>query len=337
MMNDEAAAQLARLRSRMVPRRSDHELEPSRSTFDDRGGVPGKHLRAISQGLDAPPVPRLPSHPSYAESTPEEWDIDTFDTSRSSVKEKQPSWQTRAPDNRYRPLATAKDLPRSPPPPPHSPRPNMTSWDGIQLDPGASPAPVWKPRRMAVDEALRSANDWRYTESHTQAPYSRMFPGEALYRDIPFQQPSHEVEQRGDCNHPNLHHARTSEEHERGPWNIQYAAHQSGIYPQVIPNQETHRRRLPEPIRGSFRSDPIVYPHSRVSQGDSFHSAVIGRHNSPPQFGRYSGGLLGLTLGMFPSLLVCSVYDGISITGMRGIIGRFGFDWSSHASFLFIA
>lgn len=59
-MDEEAAARFARSRSRTRSQGQFSSSTPSDSTFNDRGGIPGKNIRPKSMIADAPPVPALP-------------------------------------------------------------------------------------------------------------------------------------------------------------------------------------------------------------------------------------------------------------------------------------
>lgn len=60
-MDEEAAARFARSRSKTRSQGQLRSRTPSNSSFNDRGGIPGKTLRPNSMITDAPPVPALPS------------------------------------------------------------------------------------------------------------------------------------------------------------------------------------------------------------------------------------------------------------------------------------
>jgi hypothetical protein len=60
-MDEEAAARFARSRSKTRSQGYLGSRTPSSSSFNDRGGIPGKTLRPNSMITDAPPVPALPS------------------------------------------------------------------------------------------------------------------------------------------------------------------------------------------------------------------------------------------------------------------------------------
>lgn len=60
-MDEEAAARFARSRSKTRSQGQLRSRTSSNSSFDDRGGIPGKTLRPKSLMIDAPPVPALPS------------------------------------------------------------------------------------------------------------------------------------------------------------------------------------------------------------------------------------------------------------------------------------
>lgn len=60
-MDDGAATRFALIRSKTRSQSFSRSRTPSNSSFNDRGGIPGKLIRPKSMIIDAPPVPALPS------------------------------------------------------------------------------------------------------------------------------------------------------------------------------------------------------------------------------------------------------------------------------------
>lgn len=60
-MDAVAAAELARLRSKTIVERDSLSWAEKQKLFNDRGGIPGKHIRPSNLVLDAPPVPSPPT------------------------------------------------------------------------------------------------------------------------------------------------------------------------------------------------------------------------------------------------------------------------------------
>ncbi|KAL6250250.1 hypothetical protein RBB50_002551 [Rhinocladiella similis] len=138
MMDDRTAAELSRSRSRTVQER-DGRLGSRRSSFNDRGGIPGKNVRPASFASDAPPI------------TPEMLQNQRL-ASMSSVSAAPPP---PPPPHARRPSYVdyeedLSDRAFAPPPPSHSPRPMDISQDQWPIH-----ATTWETRRRPVGDASR--------------------------------------------------------------------------------------------------------------------------------------------------------------------------------------
>ena len=163
MMDDEQAAEVARRRNKARIEREIFESNPRRSSFNDRGGIPGRNLRRISMPYDAPPLPPMP--------TPEE----VKEREMRKADRKRPYLETPATEKKYwveEPTSDSYNSPtppppchspapieveafeeeEAPPPPSHSPRPTSINISGFQEEGGDLPPPLpsHSPRPMFV-------------------------------------------------------------------------------------------------------------------------------------------------------------------------------------------
>ncbi|KIW96628.1 uncharacterized protein Z519_02019 [Cladophialophora bantiana CBS 173.52] len=176
MIIDEAAADLSPFRRRSIQERESN-MSDRRSSFNDRGGIPGKNLRPASLASDAPPITPEMIEKAY----------------RTSSMQRQPSIHNEV----------------GPRPPPHSPRPSYIDYEGDSSDPIAPPPPshsprpiditphpwatqaaVWKARRQSAGELLK-LQSW---DSRKHEQYYEDVADESLYPIIPPRQVPQEGE-----------------------------------------------------------------------------------------------------------------------------------------------
>ncbi|KIW30569.1 uncharacterized protein PV07_06305 [Cladophialophora immunda] len=300
MMNDETAVELSRSRSRSI-RDRESIMSDRRSSFNDRGGIPGKNLRPASFASDAPPITPDMIEKAY----------------RTSSMQRQPSVNNEV----------------GPPPPPHSPRPAYIDYEGGSSDPVAPPPPshsprpiditpdpwatqaaVWRARRKSASKALRqqSGEARNYHQDNEEAA------DELLYPVIP---PRHAVQplEWKQCHPPDEYRASSHEYYDAyhessGPQQHRYPSYTpsyrdpyesgSAYVRQTRRSSRTydHRQsqgyavhsRGPSP-GGPYSSRPQSYANSvrsfASSLAEDLHPAELERQHPPPAFGRYSGGL----------------------------------------------
>ncbi|KIX07581.1 uncharacterized protein Z518_02234 [Rhinocladiella mackenziei CBS 650.93] len=313
MMDDKAAAELARLRSRSIQER-DRMLAERRPSFNDRGGIPGKYLSPASLASDAPPI------------TPEML---------------QKAWRTSSQQQRQFSMGSGP----APPPPPHSPRPSYVDYEEDYSDmaiapppPSHSPRPMditpdswaaqaaaWKARKQPAGEALKTQSwDSQNYEKHHKVE------DEPLYPVIPPRNPS----QQGWTQ-------RLSPEEYSSPHEEHYCGYTGNTRPQRQPyssyvdsyhhsNEQTsaymrqsrrrsaiqdyqpsrgrssrsrepiQRRPLPSPrLSGSASRDYGPSSQSKApsvcslasSLAEELHPPDLEGSQPPPEFGRYSSGM----------------------------------------------
>lgn len=292
MMDDQTAAEFARLRSRVAFER---EMESNRHRdrfFNDRGGIPGRNLRPTSMASDAPPVPPLPtrgqfnerSHQSFSQATPV---IDNhgynhgqphYPSHSGFIEEPAPVPPRHSPRPRYvEPTVNNEQGFFAPPPPSHSPRPITTaaadSWES-QWVPGRE----WQPQGAAVNNLLYGSHNTNNDVRGRQLNHGQSFE-EGLYPEIPLRQPRE--------NH--------------SPRRSGYLPYRPSGLPSgydLYDEDLGSHRPLPTPAGHSYwvangeRSASGVSQVGQVaSLAESLHPAQVERHQPPPQFGRYSGGL----------------------------------------------
>jgi len=206
MMDDETAAALARVRSKSIEERD--QWRERRSSFNDRGGIPGKNLRPASIVSGAPPLPPLPD-PEFLRQTSRDRGETRHSTFSSSPAPPPPSHSPRpsyiefhgngdeisegnmsitlpsshSPGHSYIEshenledmLEADTSIP--PPPPPHSPQPQEMTGD-----PWTAQAAAWRVKRQSAGEALQR-HSWE-TDKREECAEGAM-DDEPLYPDIP--------------------------------------------------------------------------------------------------------------------------------------------------------
>lgn len=140
MMDDATAAELARLRSRTIAERDNIQWKQRRSSFNDRGGIPGRNIRPMSTAGDAPPLPALPGHEKVRQ------------REFQKVDYQRPYLETHATEKKYCPEQVSYDPYENlaPPPPSHSPRPRTIELEGDIPPPPPSHSP--RPRSLNLPE-----------------------------------------------------------------------------------------------------------------------------------------------------------------------------------------
>ena len=327
MMDDATAAELARMRSRSIAEREDMPWKQRRSSFNDRGGIPGRNFRLFSTAGDAPPLPPLPSHEQvrqkevrkadyqrpYLETRANErmvWPAQCLSaparTCRSTpqrfvelggdIPPPAPSYPLRS-----RPVEVNEDTP-APPPPSHSPRPRSIRTTDEAFAP---PPPSHSPRPMSVgpqeevtDIWAAQASAWKSRrKSIGEMLRSRTAPPEQQYS---VQHLATQARPIDDPVYPEIP-LRCPQKSSTGgleDYRLSRSQHQCA-QPQPIRYESASQSR---PFYDSFTSEAVDRPHSRDSQapsqagsyvslGEELRSPQQSRPNPPPQFGRYSGGL----------------------------------------------
>ncbi|EXJ79257.1 hypothetical protein A1O3_08758 [Capronia epimyces CBS 606.96] len=312
MMDDKAAAEFARRRSRSIQER-DSMWADRTSVFNDRGGIPGKHFRPASLARDAPPITPEMLQKAY----------------RTSSGQRQ--------------VSIGNGFAPPPPPPPHSPRPAYVEYEEDYSDmPIAPPPPSHSPRPVdmmpdpwtaqstawqAPRESSENVGDHQYWDSGMYEGYQLAVEdkSEPLYPDIPPRggrhwQPSRQTPQdyyyseqhyyegfnnctqygqqgyspyEGSCDYSNHCESRYTRQSQRSSV-LQEIQQPRGRAAQSY-GQAQHRP-LPSP-RTSGGASPR--PHSQAGSFRSFasslaeelHPSDLERPCPPPEFGRYSGGM----------------------------------------------
>lgn len=300
MFDDKTATEIARLRSSSIRERDDWNSR--KSSFNDRGGIPGKNLRPASICGDAPPVPPLP---------------------RSNVLESgatglnshvPPPPPPHSPRPGYIEMhAEPEDVELAPPPPSHSPRPmDVTEV----VDPWAAQAAAWKARRNGADETMRRQS---YHEDQAQMYYQSPQAEEPLYPEIPerVQRSAYEAQriysyQPG--SHDNYSHSLFHEPSE--PQNqyqpcmpydnqAQPQPHRPRIARKPVPRPDYQIQSYnptyeststcPVSVSAGLRRSPAPSIRSTASSlAEDLHPELadeVIRPHPPPEFGRYSGGM----------------------------------------------
>ena len=292
MYDDKTASELARFRSSSIRER---DSENSRkSSFNDRGGIPGKQWRPASILGDAPPMPPMPT-------------LESLHRRISGMDNHAPP---PPPSHSPRPAfvdlnENMEELELAPPPPSHSPRPMDVSE---VEDSWAAQAAAWRARREGADQ---SVNRQSYYEDQ---PYiHEEVHEESVYPEIPLrgQQSAYQA-QRSYSYQPNAQHSYDYEnayDQSRQQYHYQayhpdndYSYHHT--HPQMHfqtkpydPTQDRSSgrplpapqgpRRSPAPSIRSFRS-------TASSLAEDLHPELSDdatRQQPAPQFGRYSGGM----------------------------------------------
>ena len=310
MMDDRAAAELSRLRSRAVQER-DGARANRRSSFNDRGGIPGRSLRPTSFASDAPPITPDMLQKAYRTSSEQrQWSMSHVSAPPPPVHSPRPSYVDYEEDTSQMAIA--------PPPPSHSPRPV-----DVSPDPWAGQAATWRARRQSIGAALREQplNHIDYN-SYNDSHHEQVGP---TYPEIPPRQYQHRRARTMEAN-PYVSYTGP-----RSPYyqefdsygqshteDVQYAAyqnlneHDSAYMRQSRRNSmmQNHEKSQGRPqgnrerVRGPpLPSSPAQYiskpprpysnaasARSQTSLAEELHPDLVKPH-TPPQFGRYSGGL----------------------------------------------
>ncbi|EXJ61359.1 uncharacterized protein A1O5_11917 [Cladophialophora psammophila CBS 110553] len=310
MMVDEAAAELSPFRRRSIQER-ESIMSDRRSSFNDRGGIPGKNLRPASLASDAPPITPEMIEKAY----------------RTSSMQRQPSIRNevgpRPPPHSPRPsyidYEGNSSYPIAPPPPSHSPRPI-----DITPDPWTAQAGVWKARRQSAGEVLK-LQPW---DSRKYEQYYEDGADKSLYPIIPPRHMPQQVEWK-QCFSPKEYSPSIHDYHGgynrsslpqqprfpsyrasyHGPCESESAyVRQSRRGSRTPDHRQPHGRAVQsrgpsphDPFRstrasgGTSSSRPPSNANSVRSFGSSLveelHPAKSERQYPPPAFGRYSGGL----------------------------------------------
>lgn len=308
MMDDKAAADFARRRSRSIQDR-DNMVAGRKHGFNDRGGIPGKNLRPASFASDAPPITPEMLQKAY----------------RTSSEQRQASigGGFAPPPPPHSPRPTYVDYEDAyldgliaPPPPSHSPRPV-----DIAPDPWAAPSAAWQARRHSA----RNLGSGQYWDVETHEAYRPAVEYEPLYPDIPPRGrrqgwPRHPPSQtyylseQGYCNG---YDSRAQYEHQDfSPYEDSYGytdqqqsrylqhSRQTSVLQEiqqprgyaVRSRNPSQHRPLPSP-RTSGIASPRPHPQAgsvrsfASSFAEDLHPGDLERPCLAPDFERYSGGL----------------------------------------------
>ncbi|KAK5359961.1 hypothetical protein LTR20_000860 [Exophiala xenobiotica] len=316
MMDDKAAAELSRSRSRSNQQRAGLPASP-RPSFNDRGGIPGRKLRPASFASDAPPI------------TPEM--LQKFRTS-SAQRQTSLTHGSAPPPPLHLPRpsyisceGTFSDMIVAPPPPPHSPRPV-----DVTPDPWAAHAAAWKARRLSAGAGLRRRSmssrdpnvhfEGRDNSMHEEPLYPAIPPRNSQYERwtqciAPAEYPPLQQEPSGGYDdytryeptdyvlpepaYQPLDHYDTAY--------MRLSKHNSLVYDNQYPRgrvQEPYEPNHHRPLQAtghheSASRNHMSRPHSQAgstrsfasSLADELHPSDLERSHPPPEFGRYSGGL----------------------------------------------
>lgn len=297
MFDDKTATEIARLRSSSIRERDDWNSR--KSSFNDRGGIPGKNLRPASICGDAPPVPPLP-RPKVLCQRPLE----------PSIAPPSP------PPHSTRPAyiemhAEPEEVELAPPPPSHSLQP----MDVTQaVDRWAAQAAAWKARRNDADQTMRRLS---FHEDQPHTYHYNAQSEEPLYPEIPVREHHSEYEAQKSCsyqagshdNYPySLAHEHPGPQNQYQPYipdiNEPYS-HKPRILRKPVP-QPSSQAQSYDPTYTSVSGRPLPAPAGpRRSPAPSIRSAASSlaehlhpelddeatRLHPPPEFGRYSGGM----------------------------------------------
>ncbi|KAK5084084.1 hypothetical protein LTR70_008042 [Exophiala xenobiotica] len=157
MMDDHTASKLSKARRAASTER--HQRSASRTSFDDRGGIPGKIPHQAHLSMDeAPPLPPMPSPDeinrrfSYRHGHPSR----TSQLAYGNVQCSEPIAVDRPDD--------------APPPPPHSPRPSYVDNENPK-EPGNPSYEALAPRRCSPDHAtVRDDGQHEHAVKDGEAP-----------------------------------------------------------------------------------------------------------------------------------------------------------------------
>ena len=330
MMDDATATELARLRSKSIAERDNVQWSQRRSSFNDRGGIPGRNMRVFSAAGDAPPLPPIPSHEQVRQKEVRKADyqrpyLETRATERMVWPEQFSSdpYGSGALPSHYPPQGPIElesqipppppshsPLPRSielgedtpaPPPPSHSPRPrSIQTSDGISNPPtpSRSPSPMSVgPQEDVTNIWAAQASVWKSRrKSIGEMLRSRTAPPDQQYHIQPLATPEPAT---NDSVYPEIP-LRPQKSFTTGLENYRTSdLHFAGAQAQSIRYDSTSQSR---PLYSSFASEGIDRSRSRVSQAPGYPGSYVplaeelypqqlSRPQPPPQFGRYSGGL----------------------------------------------
>ena len=328
MMDDATAAELARLRSRTIAERDDTQWKQRRSSFNDRGGIPGRNIKPMSTAEDAPPLPALPSHEKVRQ------------RESQKVDHQRPYLETRATEKHYPEQVSYNPYESlAPPPPSHSPRPRTIELEGDLPPPPPSHSP--RPRSIDLPEdptgpppppshsprptSIRSSQEVSMPRLPLHSPYPIPVWPQEESADIWAAQASAWKSRRKSIGE--MLRSRTLAPDDQGstrPFAVEEAIIDDPIYPEIplrhlqksftTGPEEYGRSDMqfsgahPEPNLYKLTGRPgpsgktIDLAHSRHSQGPSRTSSHLvlaeeshmpqdQRPQPPPQFGRYGGGL----------------------------------------------
>ncbi|KAI1614355.1 hypothetical protein EDD36DRAFT_418189 [Exophiala viscosa] len=306
MMDDRAAAELSRIRSRAVQER-DGARANRRSSFNDRGGIPGRTLRPTSFASDAPPITPDMLQKAYRTSSEQrQWSMSHVSAPPPPVHSPRPSYVDYDEDTSQMAVA--------PPPPSHSPRPV-----DVSPDPWAGQAATWRARRQSIGAALRDqpqncSGDKDYNGTHHEQE-------EPIYPEIPPRQYQHRRTQtmearpyadhtppRGDFESygrphaDDVHHGAYQHLNEHDTAYVRQTRRNSVMqnYEQFYSHPQWNHRPMrgpPLPLSPAQYINRPPHPYSNAASARSQSSLAEELHpdqerpHPPPQFGRYSGGL----------------------------------------------
>ena len=306
MMDDQTAVELSRRRSRTIQER-DAMVSGKRQSFNDRGGIPGKHYRAASLGSDVPPITAEMLEKAY----------------RTSSRQRQPAMSTDAapppPPPPHSPCPVHSDCQKqttglAPPPPSHSRRPVDTGSDHWAVQ-----AVAWKARRKSAGEAMRrqSLDSRRYEQSREIGEFEPLRPAITPRQQPGWTQsispevsslPRKQFHSRYDRSsaRPLVQQSRSSDSHSHN--NEHESRYMSPSWRKLMAH-DTQPPRVPRPKEASpHRSSPSprplhgplsFHPHSDANSArtrnsftaEELHPQDLKSTPLPPVFGRYSGGL----------------------------------------------
>ena len=297
MFDDKTATEIARLRSSSIRERDDWNSR--KSSFNDRGGIPGKNLRPASICSDAPPVPPLPRTKVLSQRPPEP----------SNAPPPPPPHSPRPPYIEMH--ADPEEVELAPAPPSHSPQPmDVTEV----VDPCAAQAAAWKARRNDADQTMRRMS---FHEDQPQTYHHNAQSEEPLYPEIPVREYHSEYEaQTSYFYHTGSHDDYSySLAHESSEPQNQYQPYIADTNRPQLRKPRIMRKPVPQPISQGQSYDttytsvsgrPLPAPASprrspapsirsaASSLAEDLHPELDDEANSPhpqPEFGRYSGGL----------------------------------------------
>ena len=298
MFDDKTATEMARLRSSSIRERD--AWNARKSSFNDRGGIPGKNLRQASITSDAPPMPALP--------TP-----DALQRRLSGMESHAPPPPPppHSPRPAYvEPSQLIEECELAPPPPSHSPRPvDVTEM----ADPWAAQAAAWRAHRNGADQTMRRQS------FHDEQHYDYTQAEEPLYPAIPIrgQQSAYQAQRNYSYQQSSYDRYEYEAAHDQSGPQHQYIPYRpNNFHPQSShqqplrqSNQQMHFQTQPYDPTYDNTSRPLPAPNgprrSPAPSIRSFRSAAssmaedlhpeladdANRQHPAPEFGRYSGGL----------------------------------------------